>query len=175
MLDKPYRFGWIGLLSVVLLGGCTPPLTTATRPAADDEGAVRAKFAELQAAVAKQDAAKIWALMDSKSRADAERAAQAVQAAYTKANAEEKAGQEKNLGLTGAELAGLTGPGVLKTKRFQHKYHELPDSKIEKVTVQGDNATVHYLEPDGDKEKLIFLHQEGQWRAWLAVPKLGGR
>ncbi len=174
-MDKSYRFSFICLLSLVLIGGCTPPPTTATRPAADDERAVRATFAELQAAVAKQDTVKIWALMDSKSRADAERAAQAVQAAYTKANAEEKAGQEKNLGLTGTEQASLTGPGVLKTKRFQHKYHELPDSKIEKVTVQGDNATVHYLEPEGDKEKLIFVRQEGQWKAWLAVPKLGGR
>lgn len=175
MSCKTSRFGWIGLLSLALLGGCTRMPTTATHPAADEEGAVRERFAALQAAVAKQDAETIWTMMASKSQAEAERSAQAVQTAYTKANVEEKAGQEKDLGLTGIEVAGLTGRGVLKTRRFHHKYHELPESKIEKVTVQGDNATVHYLEPDGDHEKLIFVRQEDQWKAWLALPKLGGR
>jgi hypothetical protein len=46
-------------------------------------------------------------------------------------------------------------------KRFQTKYHEPLDSTIEQVAVQGDNATIYYLEPDGDNEKLIFIRQEG--------------
>jgi hypothetical protein len=175
MLDKAYRFGWIGVLSVVLVGGCSPKPTNPVHGAADDETAVREKFAALQEAVGKEDAEKIWSLMDDQSRADAERAAQAVRAAHDKATAEEKANQEKDLGLTAAEVAVLTGPGVLKTKRFQRKYGELPESKVEKLTVQGDNATVYYVEPDNDKEKLHFVRQEGQWKAWLAVPKLPGK
>ena len=175
MLRKTYPLGWIGFFALAFIGGCTAKPTTATHPVADDETAVREKFAALQQAVDKSDTEKIWTLMDSKSRSEAERMAQAVQAAYAKASADEKASQEKDLGLTATEVAGLTGPGVLKTKRFQHKYHELPESKIEKVTIQGDNATVHYLEPDGDKEKLIFVRQEGHWKAWLALPKLPGR
>jgi hypothetical protein len=175
MLGKACCFGWLIVLGVALVAGCNTQPTSGTHSATDEEGAVRAKFTELQEAVAKKDADKIWALMDSQSRAEAEKSAQAVQTAYAKASAEEKAEQEKNLGLTGTEVASLKGPGILKTKRFQHKYRELPESKIEKVTVQGDNATVHYLEPDGDKEKLIFVRQEGHWKAWLALPKLGGR
>jgi hypothetical protein len=95
-----------------------------------------------------------------------------MQTAHGGAGAEEKAKQEAALGLPGAELTGLTGKGFLKTKRFQRKYHELPDSTIEKVTVQGNNATAYYLEPDGDKEKLLLVRQEGQWKVWLAMPKV---
>ncbi len=174
MLDKAYRVGWISLLGVVLVEGCSPKATPAPG-AADDEAAVREQFAALQEAVGKADAERIWALMDSQSRAEAERTAQALRAAHAKATAEEKAKQEEELGLTADEVAGLTGPGVLKTKRFRRKYGELPESKIEKITVQGDHATVHYVEPDNDKEKLRFVRQEGRWTAWLAVPKATGK
>lgn len=175
MLDKACRFGWIGLLGVALLGGCSPKTTAPAHAAGDDEAVVREQFAALQGAVGKADTEKIWALMDGQSRAEAERTAQAVQAAHAKATAEEKAKQEEDLGLTAAEVAGLTGPGVLKTKRFRRKYRELPESKIEKITVDGDNATVYYVEPDDDKEKLRFVRQEGRWKAWLVVPKPPGK
>jgi hypothetical protein len=133
---------------------------------------VRRTFAELQSAIKNHDADKLWGLMDSMSRAEAEKIAKDIQAAHAKASAEEKIEQEEALGLTGTELAGLTGLGFLKTKRFQNKYHELPDSQIEKVAIQGDNATVHYLEPDGDHEKMILVRQDGQWKVWLALPKV---
>jgi hypothetical protein len=155
---------------MALAGGCSTKPTD--RPVRDEEGAVREKFVEVQSAIKNHDADKLWSLLNSKSQADAERAAKAIQTAHTKASAEEKAKQEEALGLTGTEVAGLTGAGFLRTKRFQKKYHELPDSKIENVAVEGDNATVHYLEPDGDKEKLIFVRQDGQWKAWLAMPKV---
>jgi hypothetical protein len=138
---------------------------------AQDEGEVRQKFTELQLALKDRDTDKLWALLDSKSQADADRAAKVIQTTYAKASAEEKADQEKALGLTGAELATLTGKGFLKSKRFQGKYHEVPDSKIEKVVVQGDSATIYYLELDGDKEKTILVRQEGQWKVWLTMPK----
>src|SRR5262249_45283292 len=113
-----------------------------------------------------------WMLLDSKSRADAERVANAVRAAYAKARPAEKAEQEKSLGLSGSELAGLTGKGFLKTKRFEGKYHDMPGSTGEKVVVQGEGATVHYLESDGDHEKAVFVRQDGQWRVWLPMPRV---
>lgn len=165
---KACRFGWKGILCVALVLGCSK--APHNQPA-DEETAVRAQFAGLQVALKNGDADKLWMLLDSKSRADAERAAQAVQATHAKANPAEKAVQEKTVGLTGPELAGLTGKGFLKSKRFQGKYHDLPESTIEKVVIQGASATVHYLESDGDKEKAIFVRQDGQWKAWLPMPR----
>jgi hypothetical protein len=132
---------------------------------------VRARFKELQAAVNAKDTDKVWGLLCKRSRDEAEQAAAAFRAAYEKAGAEEKTKQEELLGLPGADIAKLTGPGMLKTKRFVRKYHELFESEVEKVTVQADNATVYWLEPDGDHEKTIFLREDGQWKAWLFIPK----
>jgi hypothetical protein len=164
------HFGWSGLLCMAVVVGCSKP---AEHSAANDDGPVREKFAELQAAIKSRDADKLWMLLDARSRADAERAAKAIQAAYSKATADEKTKQEKALGLTGKELAGLTGKGFLKTNRFHGKYHELPDSTIERVVVQGDTATVYYVEEDGDKEKAVLVRQDGQWKLWLTMPKVG--
>jgi hypothetical protein len=131
---------------------------------------VRARFAEVQAALKVGDADQIWALLADKSHADAERTAQKIQAAYTKAGPEGKAELEEALGLTGAELAGLTGKAFLKGKRFLGRYRDLPGSKIEKVTVGGGNATVSYLEEDGDKEKMLLVREGGAWKVWLTMP-----
>jgi hypothetical protein len=171
MHHKTLRFGWFGFWLLALTVGCASRSTE--HPAAGEDNTVRAQFAALQAAVKAGDADKLWTLMDSKSQADAEQAAKAIQAAYAKAGAEVKAKQEETLGLPAGELSGLTGKGFLKTKRFPAKYRELPESTIEKVTVEGANATVYYLESDGDKEKLIFVRQDGQWKVWLALPKVG--
>jgi hypothetical protein len=134
---------------------------------------VREKFGDLQFAIKSHDADKLWALLDARSRADAERAAKEIQTAHAQASADGKAKLEEALGLSGTELVGLTGIGFLKTKRFQQKYQELPDSRIDKIVVQGDNATIHYHEADGDKEKAILVRQDGQWKAWLTMPKVG--
>jgi hypothetical protein len=135
-----------------------------------EEPPVRETFAALQAALKDRDADKLWKLLDSESQADAERAAKAIQAAYTKADANEKLEQEKALGLPGAELAKLTATQFLKTKRFHGKYQELAESQVGKVTVQRDQATVAYTEPDGDKEKLSLARQDGQWKVSLPMP-----
>jgi hypothetical protein len=161
------------IIHLILLGslaaGCTKPAAS-NAPKGEDEP-VRQTFAALQAALKAKDADKLWALLDSESQADAERAAKAVQEAYTKAPPEAKTEQEKALGLPGAERSGLTGKGFLKTKRFLGKYDEVSESKIDKVTVQGDSATVNYTEPDGDKEKLSLVRQSGQWKVSLPMPK----
>jgi hypothetical protein len=138
---------------------------------ADEEAAVRGQFAELQSALKNRDTDKLWTLLDSKSQAEAGRAAKDVQAAHDKAAADEKAKQEDALGLTATELAGLTGRDFLRTKPFQKKYDELPESTIDRVVVEADSATVYYLEPDGDKEKAILVRQDGRWKVWLTMPR----
>jgi hypothetical protein len=159
----------VTLCCAIFVLGCAK---TASRPALGEEDPVRQTFAALQAALKARDADKVYALLDRESKADAERAAKAVQAAYAKALDKEKSEQEKGLGLSGTELAALTGPGFLKSKRFHGKYEELPDSKIDKVTLQGDKAVVNYTEADGDKEKLSFVRQEGQWKVTLPMPRV---
>ena len=159
---------WLGWVVALCAAGCSQPTNTAP---ANEEGAVRDAVEAFQGALKARDADKLWQLLDAESQADAERAAGAVRAAYAKAGPEGKAEQEKALGIPGAELARLTGTGFLKTRRFHGKYDELPDSKIDKVAVQGDRATVSYTEPDGDKEKLALVRQDGRWRLSVPMPK----
>jgi hypothetical protein len=132
---------------------------------------VRQRFAEVQAAVKARDAGKLWGMLSSKSRADAEKEAKALRTAYEGADAAEKARLEKELGLAGEELAKLAGPGFLKTRRFLRKYDEVAESTVERVTAQGDSATLYFTEPDGDREKMAFVREDDQWRAWVAMPK----
>jgi hypothetical protein len=169
MVGRSVQLGWLMFMWMALVIGCTKP---SGGSAAGEEGQVRETVAAVQAALTSRDADKLWGLLDSESRADAEQAAKAVQAAYAKADANDKPEHEKALGLTGTELAELTGKGFLKTKRFHGKYEELSESKIDKVTVTGDKATVAYTEPDGDKEKLSLVREEGQWKVSLAIPKI---
>ena len=156
------------LIFFALFLGCSK--TTDISPVSV-EAPVRDTFTALQAALKARDGDKLWKLLDSESRAEAARAAKAVQTAYAKADPAERSEQEKALGLPGGELAALTAADFLKTKRFHGKYEELSESKIDKVTVQGDKATVAYTEPDGDKEKLTLVRQDGQWRVSLPMPK----
>jgi hypothetical protein len=168
------RCGGTSILFVALALGCskTPNKPPAAQPA-NEEAAVRAQFAALQAALKDGDADKLWMLLDSRSQADAERVAKSVQATYAKGAPAEKTELEKALGLNEAELAALTGKDYLKTKRFQAKYRDVPGSTIEKIVTQGDSSTVHYLESDGDKEKAIFVRQQGEWKVWLTMPGVG--
>lgn len=169
MKARPCRLCCLVALAGVLAGGCSGPPGPA--PAADEEAQVRERFAEFQAAVKAGDADRLWTLLDPKSRADAERAAESVRTSYAAAGAADKAKLEEALGLTGAELTALSGPGYLKTKRFRRKYDEIPESKITRVTAQDGKATVYFDEPDGDHEKALFTRQDGQWRLWLTIPK----
>jgi hypothetical protein len=156
--------------------GCSS--TPSERPAAKtgdsdkEEKAVRDRFAELQSAMAKTDADKTWSMLDVKSKSEAERIVKEVQAAHAKADEKGKKQLETTLGLDAKGVADLTGIGFLKTARFTNKYHEFAESKVEKITVQAENATVYFLEPDGDHEKLNFARVDGQWKAWLAIPKV---
>ena len=157
------------LFGVVLLAGCNKP--TGQSSSSSDEKAVKETFEAFQAALKAKDAEKLWALLDSDSRDDAERAAKAVKDAYAKASAEQKAELEKGLGLPGDELAKLTGARFLQTRRFHGKYHEVPDSKVEKVIVQGDAAKIDYIEEDGDKETMKLVRQDGKWKLTVPMPQ----
>jgi hypothetical protein len=132
---------------------------------------VRLAFTAFQAAVKARDSEKLWNSLDSDSRTDADRAAKTIRTAYEKASADDKAKLEMELGLSSADLVMLTGAGFLKSDRFHGKYHEVADSKIDDITVQGDKATVAYTEEDGDKEKLVLHRQDGQWKVSVAMPK----
>jgi hypothetical protein len=169
MTDRLSRIGLVALLGIACVPGCTPRTGKSSK---EEEESIRSAVIAFQAALKSGDAEKVWSLLDSDSQADAERAAKAVQDAYAGASPQQRVEQEKALGLPGAELAALTGAGFLKTKRFRGKYDEVPDSKIDGVTVQGDKATVVYTEPDGDHEKMTLVRQEGRWKLSLQMPKI---
>src|SRR3982074_3597117 len=97
MGQKAGRFGWTGIFCVALVLGCSKAPDSSP---ANEEGAVRAQFAALQAALKNGDTDKLWTLLDSKSQADAERVANTVRTTYAKASPEEKTEQEKALGLS---------------------------------------------------------------------------
>jgi hypothetical protein len=168
MVSRTTQLAWLTFFCAASAFGCSK---TTDLPPNSEEGRVREAFTALQSSLKARDADKLWKLLDSESQADAERAAQAVQAAYAKADAKEKSEQDKALGLPGDQLAGLTAVGFLKSTRFHGKYDELSESKIDKVTIQGDKATVAYTEPDGDKEKVSLVRQDGQWKVSLPMPK----
>jgi hypothetical protein len=173
MSCKAQHLGWMSLLITVAVLGCSPKPSGA--PAADEEAAVRERFAALQSAIEGRDAEKLWAMLDARSRTDAERAAKELREVYNQSGAEEKAKQEEALGLAGTALSKLDGKGFLKSKPFHKKYHEVPEGKIDKIVVQGESATVYFLEPDGDNEKAIFVRQDRQWKAWLPMPRAAAK
>lgn len=135
------------------------------------ENAVKDAFVALQAALKAKDTAKIWGLLDSDTQADADKAAKKLKSTYKKASAQEKAEHEKNHGLTPDEFSKLDGQLLIKSRRFLGKYDEISDSKITGITAQGETATVNYVEMDGDKEKVNYTRQGGQWKVALPLPK----
>jgi hypothetical protein len=134
-----------------------------------DEDKVKEAFAALQAGIKAGDVDKLWPLLDTTTQKAVEKAATALAAEYDKAKPEGKAQLEKLFGLSAEEMGKLkTEPKLfVKTKRFIGKWHEVPGSKVDKVTVSDDKATLNYTEDDGDKEKLEFVKQDGKWKAVL--------
>jgi len=152
------------IASALLVGAAVSP---ACRGAEEDDA--RAAFTAFQAALKAGDPEKIWPLLDTKTQGDADKAAAALKANYAKAKPAEKATLEKAFGLSAAEIKDVTGKVYLKSKRFLGKYHEIPGSKFDKATVEGDKATINYTEEDGDKEKLSLVRQDGKWKVSIRV------
>jgi hypothetical protein len=148
-------------------------LVTSSSPtpalAGADEKDVRTTFVALQKALKTGDPEKIWPLLDKATQAAAERTAKALKDRHARAKAKDKTRLEKMFGLKPEEMTKLTGKLYLKTTRFQGKHDEIPPSKIDKITVEGDKATVAYTEPDGDKEKLSLVRQGGKWKVVLRI------
>jgi hypothetical protein len=161
------QLGRVVVLCFAVSAGCQKSVEQSST---QDQQAVREAVTAFQEALKTRDSEKLWSLLDDDSRSDAERAAKNLREAYAKASAKEKAQQEEALGVSSAELAALTGKGFLKTKRFHGEWEELPGSKIDTVTVEGNAATVGYTEDDGDKKKLTLVRQEGKWRLSNAMP-----
>jgi len=143
----------------------------AVLPVLAGEQDVRQAFKQLQGAIKARDPDKIWALIDDDTQSDANRAAKAVQAAFSKADDKGKAEFAKKYGLSAKELADMTGKLFIKSNRFHGKYYEIPGSKLDSVKVKGDTARLTYIEEDGDKEKLTLVKQKGEWRFIVPMPK----
>jgi hypothetical protein len=147
-------------------------LAWAVRPAlglAADEDDVRAAFKDFQQALKAGDPEKIWPLMDKSSQDEAEKNAKTLRDGYDKSDAKKKADIEKAMGLSADEMAKLTGKLYTKSKRFLGKkpYDEIPTSKIDperKVTINGDKATLFYIEADGDKVEIGLVRQDRKWK-----------
>jgi hypothetical protein len=137
---------------------------------AADEDKVKEACVAFQDAIKARDGAKLWDLLDSASRASAEKFARSYKARYAKADDAGKKELQKNLGLTAEQLADLTPQLFLQSKRYHGKYHEVPGSKLDKIAIDADQATVFYIEDDGDREKLTFLRQEGKWKVSAPPP-----
>jgi hypothetical protein len=158
---------WPLLLTGLMIGCGTP---TASAPGKDkDDAAVKAAFESLQAALLAKDGDKIWGMLDKESQDDAGRAAKAWQEAFAKEDADKV---KAKLGVSADELAKLTGKDYLKTPAFLSgkPIDEIGPGKLDHVEVKGDQATAHYIEPDGDKEKLTYTRKDGQWKVSLKMP-----
>jgi hypothetical protein len=150
--------------TALLVGAVVSPLCRGAE--ADD---AKGAFTDFQAALKSGDPEKIWPLLDIKTQADADKAAATLKANYAKAKPADKAVLEKAFGLKADEIKDVTGKVYLKSKRFLGKYHEIPGSKFDKATIDGDKATINYTEEDGDKEKLSLVKQDGKWKVSIRV------
>ena len=147
--------------------GCTP-----TGPENNSTDAqITQAFKALQTAIKAKDADKIWELLAKESQGEADREAKFVKDAFAKANDKEKVEYEKKLELTAKELADITGKLYIKSKGFYGKYHEIPDSKVKKITVKGDSGTVRYIEEDNDEVNQEVVREQGKWKFVMAIPK----
>jgi hypothetical protein len=136
-----------------------------------EETEVRERFKQLQNAILAKDPPRIWSMISSKTQDAASKVAKGIQQKYAKADAAGKDKLEKAVGLSKDSLAKMAGPDYFKTLYAIEKYGELadPKTKIEKVVVKGDKATVHYIEPDNDKVTLVFVRQDKEWKAELKI------
>jgi hypothetical protein len=114
-----------------------------------DEKEVRATFAAFKEAMKARDGDRIWDLLDEESRAAAEQAAR-------------------------IHKKGGTAKEFLRDDLFlgQPQLREVPAGEIIRVSLQGKKATVFYSEPgDDDEERLIMVHEKGQWTVSPPMPR----
>src|SRR5207249_6617865 len=109
---------------------------------------IKQAFSSLQVAIKAKDVDKIWGLLAKDTQGDVEREGKVVKEAFAKLAESDKAAYEKKVGLTAKEMTEMTGKLYVKSSIFfSGEIAEMPDSKLEKITVTGDSATVKYKEP----------------------------
>jgi hypothetical protein len=167
-------YPWVFLLAAAAVPGCSNEPAKPSAPASNSAGATKKvvgeKFAELQAVIKNKNTRKLWSLLSSKSQDEAHARAKEIRSAHEKAGTEEKKKIEKEWGLSAADMAKLTGEGILQTSRFVRKADAIAESKITRVTSGANSGTVYFDESDSDHEKLDFVREDGQWKVWMGIP-----
>jgi len=157
----------------------------APKTTSEAEGAVEQAFTRLQADIAALQEKKrrvddpIWDLLGPESQADAEREAKVVKAAYAKLAEKDKGNLEKKLALSAKELGNMDGKHYVKSQPFLANYQKVPESKVSKITVTGEKATLEFVQPDKTSVTVnLTRHKsaEGQplldkWRFNLEIPQ----
>ena len=169
-MEKTHGAAWTKLRIVCLMLAGAAFYTGSAN--ADDMEVLHQKFNEIQQSVKAKDADS-WNLVSAKTQKDADKIGKEVRETYRKASPDEKRKQEQTLGLSAADVQELAGRGFIKSAGVWKKYRDLPGSSITRVTITGDSATVNYLETDGDREKMLFLREGNEWKAWLILPRPG--
>jgi hypothetical protein len=173
-------------LLLTLLIGCKPAATPPKLDADTDspeQAAVRQEFNRLKAAIAAlkegKDTDSVWDFLGAESQADAEREAKVVKAAYAKLADKDKVDLEKKMALSAKELADMNGKYYLKSQRFQSKHQKIPDSRVSKITITGETATLVFIEPDNNSVTATLVRQKAvpqqplldKWKFNLDIPK----
>ena len=172
-----WMFLAVPIIFFASLVGCNPsaPKDNPADKSKKSEDEIKQAFSSLQAAIKAKDVDKIWSLMAKDTQGDVEREGKVVKEAFAKLAESERAAYEKKVGLTAKEMTEMTGKLYVKSNTFfSGEITEMPDSKLEKVTVTGEaTATVKYKEP-GDKgeiETRSAVREDGQWKFVLEFTK----
>ncbi len=170
------RWCWaVGLLAGAVLVGCTNQEDKSGKKMSKEEEAVKTAFGDLQAgleAVDDGNTDKLWAAIDKETQKEAEATAKAVKEAYDKADKMKKEEMNKTwVGKKKVDLATLDTKSYFKTERFHDKFHKVEDSTVTKVQVDGNKATVHYKEKEGDTKQMKMSLEDKEWKAQLELPR----
>src|SRR5262245_39426062 len=177
---------FLPFLSLVWLIGFTrnaPPPKPETNTDSPQQAAVRQEFNRLKAALAALSEAKtgaddyVWELLGRDSQAAAEKQAKIVKGAYAKLADQGKAEMEKRIGLSAKELTNMNGKTFVKSHIFQKKYHKVPKSEVSKITVNGNTATLVFIDPDKNTVTVGLVCPEpssqplvDRWKFNLEIP-----
>lgn len=139
---------------------------------------MRQAFADLQTAVRERNGDKLYDLLSSDRRSDADRLAGVVKETYAQADDQHKQDlARKKIGLPAAKLQALDGKRFLESDLFYNsdEHDEIPDVKqLDKVEVKADTAKVYYPDPDNPKAttQRRLVREENRWRFDLSMPRV---
>ena len=159
------------LLLTALLGAIGCAKTPEAAPV-DEEPAVRARFEELQKALKERDPERLNRLLAIESQANAHFVAHTLRSAFARADEKTLERYRKELGISLEDMTRFNGPMFLKTRPFLAEYARLSDAMLERVSIQGENATVSCRNEEGELEKLFLIRQDGEWKFQLPMPPL---